>query len=89
MNRVIQSTKMLIDYQGIETEVFIDGWVLFTTDTRWGEDADGNRGTAWTLVDDVEGVSAVDIFSNPIDLTAEQMEMAKQNLADAFLTGSA
>jgi len=89
MNRVIQSSKMLIDYQGIETEVFIDGWVLFTTDTRFGEDVDGRRGYTRTDVEDVEGVSAVDISSNPVELTAEQMEMAKQVLTNAFLTGSA
>jgi hypothetical protein len=87
MNRVIETTKMMITRVEEEIEVHVDGYVLFTTDTRYGEDADGNRGEARTFVEDVEEVSAYDVFGNEIELTEDEMETAKQSLADKFLVG--
>ena len=68
-----------------DLEVFIDGWVNYTVDTRWGADADGNRWTARVFPEDVEGLSAYDVDGDNVELSLDEIEAAENALVDHLL----
>ena len=61
--------------------VAVDGYVHYTVDKKYGADADGNRGTSMTTVDEVTGIDCES------ELSKEEMERAEQELVEKFLEG--
>ena len=69
-------TTMIINRNREEIEVNIEGMVHYDVESNYGADADGNRGTRMTIVEDV-----VDIGASSI-ITDEDVEFTIQLPAD-------
>lgn len=81
MGSEITSTTMLV--RGEECEV--DGYVSFTVENDYGADADGNRGVAKIIVDDVTSIEAYDYNGDNVTLNPDEIEIAAQQLTNKFL----
>jgi len=66
-------------------ELAVEGTVEYSDDTDYGADADGNRGCRKRTVHDVTDVWASDEDGEIIELNKEDLELAKDNLAQKFL----
>ena len=71
---------------GIE-EITIEGWVNYEVDINYGADADGNRGSRRTVVEDVEDIKGYDVLNDEIKLSVDQLIAASEILANKFLEG--
>lgn len=78
-------SKMIVERDGVEVEVDIEGYVEFSIDTKYGEDADGGLGEVRTFIEDVTDICAYDIDSLEFDLTESEIKEAKKILAEKFL----
>ena len=83
----ITSTEIEIEYKEHLIPLAIDGYVEYSVDRSYGEDADGNRGEKLVTVDEVEIVDAYDEDGNGYELNEQQLEQAKEALARKFLEG--
>lgn len=67
--------------------VTVDGYVSYHVETKYGEDADGGRGTRKVFVDDVCCIEALDdITGDSVALTAAEEQYAKEKIVEKFLT---
>lgn len=85
MKELITST-MMVERNGEEVEVDIDGYVSFSVDRHYGADADGNRAISKTFVDDVTDIAAYD-HGEDISLNSIELEAAADKLTHKFLEG--
>lgn len=85
--REVISVNMIIDRNDGDVEVYVDGQVKYHEETSYGSDADGNRGMRKTIIDDVTEVMAFDTDGGTVDLTEDEIENAKESIANNFLEG--
>ena len=76
--------SMLIQRGDAEVEIDFDGYVCFYKDTRYGEDADGFRGSCRIDISEVQDFQAY-LDANPIQLTENDQENAEEILIYKFL----
>ena len=86
MKELVSSNMMIGEGDNID-EVNIDGYVEYTVDTRYGEDADGNRGVSRTEVEDVTDICAFKANGEEIFLDGKQLQKASDILTRKFLEG--
>jgi len=84
--RRLVSNKMLI-YRDKFNEIRIEGFVRFSIDTTYGEDADGNRAVIRTTVEEVEDIQAFNLDGDEITLTLIEIDQASDILTLKFLEG--
>ena len=87
MKEIVSINMLVTRGEDWEEEVAIDGFVHYHVDTDYGADADGNRGSSVTFVDDVLDVYAYDEDGGEVMLDKQDIELAKDNLAQKFLEG--
>ena len=80
MTELISSRMMVKD-----EEVFIEGYIVYSVDRHYGEDADGNRGEARIIVTDVKDIIAADYDYNKVKLSKEDIDRAADKLTVKFL----
>jgi len=68
-------------------EVFVDGYVYFHTETNYGADADGNRGSRKIFIDDIQEVIATTHDGSHVHLSEEDKERAVEAITISFLEG--
>lgn len=67
-----------------EEELYIDGYVHYSEDYSYGEDADGKRGVYRMGVENVSDVMASDAYGETIELNDVEEELAKDLLTEKF-----
>lgn len=88
MDRTLVTTSTMMEINGEEIEVNVDGYVQYSVDTQYGADADGKRGIKRTVVDDVENIGVYDplSFDDIYDsLNDNNKEKASDAIVEAFL----
>ena len=65
----------------------IDGYVSYSIDKSYGEDADGNRATIRTFVEEVNQIGCYDFEGDEIELDESEKEEAETILTEKFLKG--
>lgn len=80
MKKIVNSNMTIGD-----VEVTIDGYVHYSVDNFYGEDADGKRGVQRITVDDVTDISGYDNTLNKVALTKEDIDWAGAILTREFL----
>lgn len=83
-NKELITGSMLIKDDGIEID--FDGYVSYFKDNRYGEDADGFRGSCRIDVEGVEDFQAY-LDASPIKLDESDQERAEEILIHKFLLG--
>lgn len=81
--RTVISTDMILKNK----EITIDGYVHFSVNNSYGEDADGKRAISVVEVKEVSDVAAYDKDMREIKLAEIDIDRAKDKLAIAFLEG--
>ena len=79
MKELISSRMMLRD-----DEYDVEGYVEYHEEKHWGADADGNRGTCKTIVDDVIDIVAYQ-DGEDIELTKDEKQLIADRLTRKFL----
>ncbi len=87
MGKDLITTHMIVDRDGEEQEIDVEGYVEFSVDTRYGEDAEGGRGEVRTFVEDVTDVCAYDWKGDDFKLTDQEKQWAEELLGEKFLMG--
>jgi hypothetical protein len=87
MRRAIVAIDMMIERNGSEQEIIVDGYVIWNEDTRYGADADGNRGVKRIAVYEVQDIFAHDDNDDEIKLTESEIERAAEKIKIKFLEG--
>jgi len=82
--KCIATTTIEIEEDNGLIEIQVEGYVIYSIDKSYGEDADGNRGTSKTIVDDVVELTAY-YNSDVIDLTDPQKQQAEDAIVKSFL----
>ena len=85
MSKDFIMTKMMITRKDLLDEVQVEGYVEYHTEFDYGADADGNRGTRKTFVDDVHDVMATDSDEDDFSLTDEERSEAEELLTLKFM----
>ena len=80
--RTVVDCEMVLERDQGEVDVVVEGYVVYSVDTTFGSDADGNRGERKVSVEDVQ---ATDEDGDDVDLTEEELGEAKEKLGDKFL----
>lgn len=83
---LIQMTTELERNGGYE-KVDVIGIISYFVDTRYGQDADGNRGEVRTIVDEVTDITVCDMDVNTINVTAQEEDFLAYELTRKFLEG--
>lgn len=87
MSRDLILTKMIVERDGEEQEIEIEGYVEFSVDTRYGEDAEGGRGECRTFVEDVTDICAYTVEGDDFKLTDQEKDCAAELIGEKFLMG--
>lgn len=82
MTEFVCSTMMLND-----EEIQIEGYIIYSRDSHYGADADGNRAVSKTFVKGCEDVMAHDSNGDSVALTDSEKEQAIDILTHKFLEG--
>jgi len=82
--KCIATTTIEIEEDNGLIEIQVEGYVIYSIEKSYGEDADGNRGTSKTIVDDVVELTAY-YNSDVIDLTDPQKQQAEDAIVKSFL----
>ena len=69
------------------TTINVEGYVNYSIDKSYGEDADGNRGSVKTIVHNVDYIGACYEDGEEVVLGKVEREMACDRLANKFLEG--
>jgi hypothetical protein len=85
MARELVMTSVEVEHEKDLVELQVEGYVYFSVDKSYGEDADGNRGESRTFVEEVQDVMAYKDDGEEYALTMAQKEKAEQALVDKFL----
>ena len=84
MEKSLVTSSMMIDRNGEEQEITIDGYVLYYNDRAYGADADGNRGIEKTIIKDIIDITGWNDSMASITLSALEIEKASEILAETF-----
>lgn len=89
MKKELVNATMMINEEDRDNaeEVNIDGYVEYTVDTRYGEDADGNRGVSRIEVEDVTDIRTFTINGEEVFLNGKYLQKASDTLTRRFLEG--
>jgi len=87
MSRSFEYTTMMVDRDGVDIEINIEGWVYYHVDTDYRADADGKRGERHTFIDEVTEIDATDMDDMPFEITDKEKEIAADILGNKFLEG--
>jgi hypothetical protein len=82
--KILVSNMMMIERNGDNFEVNVDGYVVYSVDKNYATDADGNRGTMRTFVEDVTDIDAVTVEGESVELTEREIEQAEEILIQKF-----
>lgn len=82
MKTLVMTRLELADF-----DVYVDGYVHYHIDKHYGEDADGNRGSIKTFVDDVTDITACKDNGTEVKLTDQEIKLAEHKLVVKFLEG--
>lgn len=86
MENEIEQADMEIERNGERMLVTIEGYVHYSVDTSWGEDADGNRGSRRVDVTGATHICAYDPDSGEeYVLTDTEMNVAEEIIGNKFL----
>lgn len=85
MKKEFVMSKMIVDRNGEDIEVDIEGWVEYSVDRFYGTDADGNRGESRIFAEDIDGVNAWELGGDELELTPQEIKVAEDKLIDKFL----
>jgi len=83
--RVLMQARAELDRGGALIPVDITGIVDYFVDTKYGEDADGNRGEKRTIVDEVVEINAWDDDVKALALTQKEEDFLADLLTKKFL----
>jgi hypothetical protein len=79
------------DYEIVHDEIYIpvrvEAEIFFYEDLNFGADADGDRGTQRTLIEDVEIGSIQNEDGNQVILEEKEMENIRDRAKTVFLEG--
>lgn len=87
MKKELVDAKMILKTRLDEIEVDIEGYVHYTVDEFYGEDANGGRAESRTFVDDVTDITAYDFEGEEVLLSKEEDDEAVNILSQKFLMG--
>ena len=79
------SSEMMVNRNDDEFEVNIEGWIIYSVDTNYGADADGNRGVKKIFAEDIEDLTAYTVDGDDFELTTDEREQAEDILTHKFL----
>lgn len=82
--RELTTTTMIIE-KGCLGEVRVEGYVAYSIDRHYGEDADGNRGSSMIVVEDVEDISVYNDDGDKVSVSPEDIEAIADKLTIKFL----
>lgn len=85
--RDLITVERLVERNGEEIPIYVEGYVEFHIECDYGADRDGNRGIKKVFVDDVHSVSASDYDGDEIILTLPEIESSSELLVIEFLEG--
>ena len=92
MKRLISSTMILNrgiavndDIADYVQEIAIDGYIIYSIDTTWGADADGNRAVQRCIIEDIDDLMAYDQDGEEVLLTKVEENQAAEILTRKFL----
>lgn len=85
MQKLVSDTITI--YRNKFFDVNVEGYAVYSQDPDYGADADGNRATMRTNVEEIKDIQAFEIDGNEIELTQEEIERANMVLTDKFLEG--
>ncbi len=85
-HRTVETATIQIERNEDEFDIRVDGYVEFSTENSWGEDADGNRGVRRTFITDITDISAYNCDDEDITktLSEEELDLASEALGDKF-----
>ncbi len=83
----MQSGEMFIMRDEEQFEINIEGYVVYSVDTKFGEDADGNRGSKKIMVEGFEDLMVHDEDGDDVDLDEGETQQAIADLTQKFLKG--
>ena len=87
MKSQIVQTRMMVNRNGEEQEIYIDGYVSYSIDKFYGQDAGGGHAESRTFVEDVTDITAWGVFGEDVLLDAKEREQAERLLGEQFLNG--
>lgn len=87
MMRDFVSSEMPVVRNNDQFQVNIEGWAIYSVDTSYGEDADGNRGSLRKEVEDIEDLMCFESDGEDFFLKPDEIDRAKDILTHKFLEG--
>lgn len=82
--KTLVTSNMMIERDGEEIDINIDGYVWFTVDRNYGADADGNRGIVKLEVKDIYDVRGYFENLSDANLTQHEIDQACERLFNQF-----
>jgi len=83
--RVLMQARAELDRGGALIPVDVTGIVDYFVDTKYGADADGNRGEKRTIVDEVIKINAWDDDVHALELSSKEEDYIADVLTRKFL----
>lgn len=83
-DEIVQTTMMVIR-NNQEEEITIEGYVEYSVDMKYGEDAEYKHGEKRIFIEGISDIEAWDVFGQEITLTKEETEQAEYLLGHKFL----